>query len=524
MKAMPEKTKPEASLSPLLALLGGVTLGLSYLPLPLFWLAWAALVPMLVLWDRVEAVPRFLAEVYTAFLMAYALAFFWPMLHVYSEAPSAVFAGLLLVPLAWTLPFAVSLPYRLRYGRGAGFAVLVACYLAVELVFEHGPVAFPWPVLGLPQAGAAPLIQFAEFTGTAGLTLWVLLLNGLFFALFTARRRPRRLLVAFSFVLLVGASFAFGHWRRGHLARTARYVTVGLVQPALDATAWTHQYGSARLVHLTTLSDSLIAAMNAPPVFMIWPEMALPPAPNVARQDFVDAQLQAWVDRREVALLTGALLPDGAPDAARRFFDSAVLYRPHAPRQRYDQVHPTPSQAIVPLEEQAPWLDGRRRARFVKGTDQHILSFDDLRIGVLLDFEGLLGDYARRYPRRADFLVMLTRYGWWGRVPGYGQHLHHARLRAIETRRSVAQVALSGGTALIAPDGSVAYRSRAGAPAARLAAVPLYDGVTLYARFGNWLGLAAAALSLVLTGWIGLVGLLHLLRRPAAPPLRAEAA
>lgn len=518
---MAETQNPETSLSPLYVLLGGLSLGLSFLPLPLFGLAWVALVPLLLLWDRATSVPRFLAEIYTAFLIAYALAFFWPMLHVFSEAIYLAFGGLLVIPLLWTLPFAAALPYRQRWGRLPGALVLATLYLAVETVFSQGVFDFPWPVLGLTQADALPVIQFAEFTGVTGLSLWVLVLNGLVFAVMIAKRPKRRLTLIVAMVGLMALSALFGQWRRHQLSETTRVVTVGLVQPAVDSYTWVERYGSSRMVHLSALSDSLIAAMNAPPVFVIWPEMALPPSPNRARQEFVDDELQAWTERRQVALLTGALLPEGEPGQTNRYVNGAVLYRPKNTAQQYRQMRFPPMLSGVPLVEQAPWLSRRGPAQFVPGVAQEPLVFDDLRIGVMIGFEMLLGDHARHYSRQnADFLVALTRDGAWGSTPGFGFDLSHPRLRAIESRRSVAQVTATGGTALLAPDGAVIYESNPNVPSAHLAAVPLYQGATLYAVAGNWLGGAALVASFFLVAWITLVGLWRAIRTQEELPPR----
>ena len=518
MKAMPDNRNQATSrearhqvfVSSMLVLIGGLLFGFSHIPLPVWWLAWIALVPLLLLWDRVNdlrtsTLIKFTAEIYTAFLIAYAVAFFWPLLHIFGnfhtlgKATLLSFGSLLLVPAVFTIPFLVSLPFRLKRSRAFGLMVLVLFYLASELIFSY--VAFPWPMLGHTQGSVAPLIQFAEFTGVAGLSLWVLVLNSLLFACFVAKRRQLRIKTAVAFVLVIALSFGFGRWRRAQVTRTAQYVTVGLVQPAMDARTWTERLGASRVSHLMSLSDSLITSMNAPPTFMIWPEMAIPAPASPARQQFIDYQLQAWIEEKEVALLAGALVPESTEPRSSRFYNRAFLYRPYAKRQHYNQVHLLPYGPRVPLAEQSPWLLPRH-TRFVRGKSQQPLLFDDIRIGVLLGFELLLGDYARRYPlQQADFLVALTLDGWWGNTPGYRQHLSYLRLRSIETRRSIVHVASSGSTALLAPDGSVIYRADAHEPIARLAAVPVYDGITLYVRYGNWLGYAALVLSLGLTGW-----------------------
>ena len=494
----------------MLVLIGGLAFGISHIPLPVWWLAWVALVPLLLLWDRATSLRsaslfQFTAEIYTAFLIAYALAFFWPLLHTFGKFHTLgkttllSFGSLLLVPAVFTMPFLASLPFRLKRGRGFGLAVFTLFYLASELVFSM--VAFPWPMLGHTQGSLVPLIQYAEFTGVTGLSLFVLILNSLFFTCFVAKRRKLRIKTAIAFVVVVALSLGFGMWRRTQVTQTAQYVTVGLVQPAMDARTWTERFGASRISQLMTLSDSLITSMNAPPIFMIWPEMAIPAPATTSRQQYVDEKLQSWTEEQEVALLAGALVPESTQPHSSRFYNRAFLFRPYAERQQYNQVHPLPYGPRAPLAEQSPWLPPRY-TRFVKGKSQQTLLFDDIRIGVLLGFELLLGDYARQYPLKdADFLAALSLDGWWGNTPGYRQHLSYARLRSIETRRSIVHVSSSGSSALLAPDGSVIYRADSKETTARLAAVPVYKGITLYVRFGNWLGWAALVLSIALVGW-----------------------
>ena len=511
-KHLPSReAKHQYFISSMLVLLGGLGLGLSHIPFPLWALAWIALVPLLLLWDRTESLSnksliQFGAEIYTAFLIAYAVAFFWPLLHTFSQlhilskSTFLSFGSLLLVPAVFTIPFVASLPYRRYRGRGFGFAVLVLFYLAVELIFTFA--GFPWPMLGHSQGTLTPILQFAEFSGVSAISLWVLLTNGLFFAYFVSTRRKYRIRAMIACVLFVCATLSAGLWREAQFQHNRDAITVGLVQPAMDNQTWTDRFGARRVGRLIALSDSLINTASTPPAFVIWPEMAIPAPATASRHEFVTKQLQAWTERRQVALLSGALVPEHLQARSSRFYNRAILYRPNAQVQHYDQVHPLPYNPNVPITAQSPWLPPANHSRFLRGSDARTLRVNNINIGVLLGFEALLGNYARQYPRQdADFLATLTQDGWWGNTPGYRQHLNYLRLRSIETRRSIVQVATSGSTALLAPDGSVIYMADAQESTARLASVPLVEGLTFYVRFGNWLGFTALAFSLLLIFW-----------------------
>jgi apolipoprotein N-acyltransferase len=49
----------------------------------------------------------------------------------------------------------------------------------------------------------------------------------------------------------------------------------------------------------------------------------------------------------------------------------------------------------------------------------------------------------------------MTNDGWWGDTPGYKQHLIYGRLRAIETRRSIARSANTGISCFINERGDI---------------------------------------------------------------------
>jgi apolipoprotein N-acyltransferase len=292
--------------------------------------------------------------------------------------------------------------------------------------------------------------------------------------------------------VLLGSSFAFSTWRTDQLQGADNFITVGLIQPALTHSDWTEQRGANRLVRLTALSDSLVTAMNAPPVFMIWPERAVPAPFSKLRRRFVNTQLQAWSERLEVALLSGALVPDGEPGETDRFYNSAVLFRPHTTPQRYDQERFTPFQRSVLLTDYVPVPAAGVRPIFRKGATPDQLSFDDIKVGMLLDFELLLGHFARRPPSEgADFLVSLSQQEEWGRAPVALDHLRFARLRAMESRRSVVRVTASGHSAVVSPSGETLLQSSSKDASARLAAVPLNEGVTVYTQYGDVIGWAA---------------------------------
>lgn len=68
-----------------------------------------------------------------------------------------------------------------------------------------------------------------------------------------------------------------------------------------------------------------------------------------------------------------------------------------------------------------------------------------IRYGAAICYESVYGEYFTEFVRNgAQLMCIITNDGWWGDTPGYHQHFSYARLRAIETRRSIARSANTG--------------------------------------------------------------------------------
>ena len=367
-----------------------------------------------------------------------------------------------------------------------GLAAFVAFFLVMEGALSRGPFAFPWSILGHTQAEALRFNQFAEWTGAPGLSLWVLLLNVAAFGVVRARSSRRGPVL--SLALLLAVPFVLGQWRRASLPPPDGYVTVGLVQPALPPLAWADVHDDARVDTLLVLTTPLVSAARSRPRLVIWPETALPVFREPHRREALYARLQAFVNRYDTALLTGAVTLATGENA---YQNSALLFRPGGPPKRYDKVRLVPFAEYVPFSDRFPWLRALSApaggvSGYRPGTKPRVLRLGDLTFGVLICFESIFGNPARSYVEQgADFLATITQDGWWGDSPGYRQHFAFNRLRAIETRRALVQTSVTGASGLIDADGAARHEIGWMERSAWTVLVPLRSGTTVFARHGD---------------------------------------
>jgi apolipoprotein N-acyltransferase len=436
-----------------------------------------------------------LIDAFLFFLSTFAVAFSWPLLHTMLSTALASLNGVLVLPMIMALPFALSMAVRRWLGRVPGLISLAALYLAMELALSRGPLALPWPLLGHTLSEALMLNQFADLAGVPGLTLWVLLINGVFFSLLVYPNVRTRVSLSVALVCLLAFPAIYSLWRINHLPQAEQTIRAGLIQPGIGPSAWADLHDTGRVDSLFAITDALLA--REPGLSLIvWPETALPP--TLSRRHY--SIIRFWSSSRRTALLAGAIT---FADSTT-FHNSALLFSPSEPTRRYHKNHLVPFAEQVPYAGWWPWLNrlavpAGGVSGYRAGQEQPLLEAGGVSFGVLICLESVFGDYARRYVSRgAELLVTLTQDGWWGRSFGYRQHLAFTRLRAIETRRAVIQVSVTGTTAVILPDGSTAFQTGWMEQVARAADVPLLSGTTFYTRYGDWLSYTACGIAALL--------------------------
>ncbi|MFP4047906.1 MAG: nitrilase-related carbon-nitrogen hydrolase, partial [Bacteroidales bacterium] len=103
-------------------------------------------------------------------------------------------------------------------------------------------------------------------------------------------------------------------------------------------------------------------------------------------------------------------------------------------------------------------------------------------------YESVFGEYVSSYVRKgADVIFILTNDGWL-RSPGYMQHLHFARLRAIETRRDIARSANTGISAFINQKGELLKTTEWWERNALKGTLNANNEQTFYVEYGDYIG------------------------------------
>lgn len=465
----------------------GLALNLAFPPIEQGWVALVALVPLLVALRGATARAGFLAS------FGFGWAFFGILLAWISRFGFLAWGLLVGVLSLYVAAFGALAARAGRWGSWARLAAWPLLWAGVELARERAPFGgFPWGTLGSSQVTASTTPSVARLAGVSALGAFVLLVNGVAAEALGARGRARVWLVAFAAALVVGPvalpagaagpsdgeidlAAVQGNVPPGRFSTLGR---VGRVGPEDTQIIDNHLRLTERLV-------------GTDPDLVVWAENAFDRDPYAFADLF--APVQDLARRLEAPMIVPAIL-----DAGEGFRNANLLLDASGDIvDRYDKIRLVPFGEYVPLgfaRDLVPVLAREVPSDGVPGSRVVVFDPEGLSVGTMICYESAYPQIARALAARgASVLVVTTNNASYGRSPAAEQHLAISRMRAIETGRPVAHVAISGISALIAADGTVLQRSSLFEPAILRARLPRTTGTTPATRYGAWVDGALAA-------------------------------
>jgi len=373
---------------------------------------------------------------------------------------------------------AVTLAYRWvpriaprRWGRLLALPALVAgVWTAREQFLGSWPyTGFPWGRIGMSQS-ESPLAEVASWTGVSGLT--------------------------FLMVFLVAAVVEWVRMGRLRDGRTALPVAVAALvlvsvpqYPTTDAGTWTvgavQGNGPAGYFDEREPYAVLDAQLRATEPLagqdmdvLVWPEGGIDADPtdnaSVARV------LDRLSERVDAPLVINAATQRGADT-----FNTSMLWEAGEdnPVAIHDKSHPVPMGEYVPdrwfFEMLAPDLIGLIQREYTPGTNPPFFEVHGVGVGLAICFDVIYDDVIWSGARDgAEVYLFQTNNADFRDTDENLQQLAFARMRAIETGRSVVNLSTVGTSQVIGPDGAELDHLAAGTAGALLTQVPLRTGLT----------------------------------------------
>ncbi|WP_017259776.1 apolipoprotein N-acyltransferase [Pedobacter arcticus] len=531
----------------------------------LLWLAWPpipytsvillfAFVPLMIalqeLSEREGAKKPIFLTAGLTFLLWNTASIYWVFNSLNAVMPTFIAGILSLIPfglgaLLMTLSFWF---YRKIAGRTKPLIAdicLIGLWISYEYLHQTWDLKFPWMTLGNGFSTSAQLIQWYEYTGVYGGTLWILVSNILIFRFVLQVKKSKLKSQNTSGDKAIGKKSSLA--LIGSIAWIVIPMTVSLliyndyeeeinpsdvvvVQPNIDPYGKNHTYtAKEQLDKLIKLSKEK-GQVNTE--FFIWPETAL--IGYTQEDEFINSQnfttINHFLDRfRNATVITGAetyaVYQNKKTESARLdkqnniywdSFNTAVALENSPKLQFYHKSKLVPGVEKMPF----PFLLNVLNPLFEKfgGTTggygsqaepSNLYSASGVGVVPAICYESIWGDWvAKSVSKEAQFIAIITNDGWWGNTSGKDQHLDYARLRAIENRRWVARSANTGISAFINQRGDVVQETEWWQEAVIKQDINLNSELTFYTKHQDWIVypfLVIGVLSILFSVFVGFV-------------------
>jgi len=440
--------------------------------------------------------------------LLYGLAFFGPLLHwtgIYvGPAPWLILAlsqAAFLAGLGAVLPLAQRLP--------ATPVWVAAVWVLQEALRDRLPFGgFPWGRLAFSQA-RSPLRWFATLGGAPLVTFVVALAGGALAACVAHAVAARWKPVAAAAALLIAVPVAGAvlAWPLGPAPDGDGATTVALIQGSVPERGLAFEDRARQVLdnHITQtakLAAQIKAGTVRRPSLIVWPEDAsdVDPFQDGTAYRAIDASVKAI----NVPILVGAILQ--GPGANHRR-NAGILWSPTTgPGDTYIKRHPVPFGEYLPLRSLAEFVSSDAKLisqDMVGGHGTGLVTGGPFPIGDVICFEIAYDGLVRSSVKAgAQLLVVQTNNATFGHTAETYQQLAMSQLRAVETGRTVLQVATTGKSAVIGSDGHI--REESGAlftPDILIASIRPATGLNLAVRLGAIPEYLLAALAIAALAW-----------------------
>lgn len=460
---------------------------------------------------------------YLAFVTWNTLTTWW----LWFSTPFGMLFAILVNSLVMAIVFLIYHIVAKRLPSKIHWVFLPAIWIAFEKFHLNWDFSWPWLNLGNVFSETTTWIQWYEYTGSFGGSLWVWIINiGLYktFIHYYENRDRNRLkiglsknLLGIAIPIIISAIIAHNYMEKGES------LSVVIVQPNINP--YTEKYERSNNDIAILLGNLADVKMDSSVDFVIAPETVF--AKNLRLDEFERSQA-IYILKQFIAVypntnfLGGVAMIDFITDIntlnpQSNFlkdglwyddYNSAFLLNKKEEIALYHKsklvvgVENFPYQSILrPLLGNIMIDLGGTVAMKTTQKDREVFvgNNPNQKAAPIICYESVYGEYVTDYVKNgANFLAIITNDAWWDNTQGHKQHLSYAKLRAIETRRSIARSANTGISAIINQKGELVQTLGYEKQGSIKGNLKLNNELTFYTSYGDYI----ARIALLVAGLI----------------------
>lgn len=415
-----------------------------------------------------------------------------------------------------------------------GIPFLPALWMSFEKFQLEWEMTWPWFNLGNGFAHYPKWIQWYEYTGSFGGSLWILLGNMIIFYylyaylnLKTKEYRTKLIAFASAWILIpIGISLLI----YSQYQEKGEEITALALQPELDP--YTEKYNKDPMEITYDLINIAKKHITPEVQFVVAPETAFPgPGPGLNVDALKKDLLIQTIEREfaaypELSFVSGVELMRFYPyekfasETASRYGRSDVWYdvmNSAIQLNQKDSIEYYHKSKLVVGVEHFPYMKvlkpllGDLMLNFGGTVRTHLTqnhrsvftnSFNNAKIAPIICYESIYGEFTTGYVKNgANVLFIMTNDSWWSNTDGHKQLLLYGNIRAIETRRAIVRSANSGVSAFVNQKGEIVSSLDYETNGALLGKAKLNNELTFYVEHGDYLVRIALLIVGILLGY-----------------------
>lgn len=494
-----------------LALLSGLLFALSWPSIGFFPLIFLAFIPLLILEKESKNGSQVFWYSFFAFFLFNIITTYWIY---HATIIGAIFAFIINSALM-ALSFWLFHKIKIITIERLGYFSLIVLWISMEYLHLNWDLSWPWLTLGNVFAANPYIIQWYEFTGFLGGTLWVILVNLLLYRVYRFYTIFRLLsivcIILFPIFLSLCMYFSYDY-------KQDNAVEVVIVQPNVDP--YLEKFDIAHDLQLNNFIELAESAVTKETELLVGPETAL--IEGIWENQNYDkiqsiSKLKAFQAKYpKLNIVIGAnsyklfKSSDQKSNTAREIRNENIFYDAYNSAVflnksgEIDVYHKT---KLVPGVEKMPFpkmLDplakiavdlGGTSGTLASDNYLNLFKFSRVNISPLICYESVYGEMILS---EKNLITIITNDGWWKNTAGYKQHLVYASLRAIEQRKFVVRSANTGISAVVNSRGDIVKQSEWDEAVCLSSTVQLNNSITYYNRFGDYIGRLSAFVAIIL--------------------------
>ena len=489
-----------------LSILSGLMLGISWPTYGFYFLIFIAFTPLIHLIEsnKNENIFKLTFFSFVTFMVWNIITTHW----LYYATLTGMLFAIIVNSILMSLIVLASLSIWKKLSYKLSIIFFISLWICFEKFHLNWDFSWPWLNLGNVFSENIKIIQWYEYTGVFGGTLWVLISN------FVSYNLLKKLInhenfksdtIYVSVIILIPIIVSLIIYT--NIDVEEEKIKTVIIQPNLDP--YNEKFNRSNDQNLRYLESILNDVKNRNSL-VILPETYFSDGSLISSLNYstLVEGLKGIRERYDTEILTGIELYDVFNDSSRvkkysnRLENNRWLDLFNASIFISEDIDIYKKSKLVVGIEKMPYKNflepllgtllidfgGLSYSRGYQDYRTVFKSNTGTKVAPIICYESIYGEYVSEYVRNgANLLAIITNDGWWNNTEGHKQHLSYARLRSIETRKNIVRSANTGISAVINYRGEILKTIGYEQEGLINKNVGMNDKITFYTKYGDYI-------------------------------------